>query len=330
MSYKYRWDEYDQVIVGVSGGKDSTALMLWMNYESGCPHSKILYEFWDTGNEDPLLYAYIDYLSNVIAPIVTRYPPLDFWELARKKNRFPSRKARFCTQFLKILPSNEDIILKVRLGASVIKMTGVRRDEGRASNDRAQTPYCDMADVKVGKEIALIPFGNPICECSIDDVWDIHKKYLCIDEVVTLIQRDWRMSRERKDALISRMLRHRTPRNPLYDMGARRVGCFPCIFSAKNEIRGLVQYRPETIEAMRRQENAVNPKKGISTFFGKGHIPQRFCSKKITAGDGVQHMVPTIDDVAKWAMTGKRATQPMLDFDAGDINPVCQIGGQCE
>jgi 3'-phosphoadenosine 5'-phosphosulfate sulfotransferase (PAPS reductase)/FAD synthetase len=126
------------------------------------------------------------------------------------------------------------------------------------------------------------------------------------------------------------MMQHGIPRNPLYDMGARRVGCFPCIFSAKNELRGLVQYRPETIEAIQKQEASVNPIKGISTFFGKGYVPERFCTKRITAKDGSYHMVPTINDVAAWAMTGKRARGPMLDFDAGDINPVCQIGGHCE
>lgn len=37
--------------VGVSGGKDSGAVLLWMVHKSGIPREKINATFCDTGNE---------------------------------------------------------------------------------------------------------------------------------------------------------------------------------------------------------------------------------------------------------------------------------------
>lgn len=123
--------------VGVSGGKDSSAVLLFMIHESGIPHEQIRVTFCDTGNEADETYEHVRFLSETIFPIEWIKPPLDFYELARKKNRFPSTKARFCTQDLKMKPTKGYIDSLMLEGYEVIAVSGVRADE---SPDRRDLP----------------------------------------------------------------------------------------------------------------------------------------------------------------------------------------------
>jgi len=68
---------YDIYHVGISGGKDSTAALLWAIHDSGWPHDKIRATFCDTGNEHQITYDYIAMLSERVFPIKTIKPPLD-------------------------------------------------------------------------------------------------------------------------------------------------------------------------------------------------------------------------------------------------------------
>lgn len=49
--------------IGVSGGKDSTALLLWMVNESGIPREEMIATFRDTQNEARDTYDHIAMLS---------------------------------------------------------------------------------------------------------------------------------------------------------------------------------------------------------------------------------------------------------------------------
>ena len=97
--------DFDFYHMGVSGGKDSTATLLWLIYESGWPTDRIRVTFCDTDNEDTLTYNYLAMLSERVYPIQTIQYELGFYELARKKKRFPGAKSRFCTVNLKVIPS---------------------------------------------------------------------------------------------------------------------------------------------------------------------------------------------------------------------------------
>lgn len=128
--------------VGISGGKDSTAVLLWMLYESGIDRSKLDVTFCDTGNEHDWTYAHVRMLHEKVHPIRTLKPELLFFPLALKKRRFPSTKARFCTEFLKIYPT-EDHIRKLKLrGLEPIAVSGVRADE---SEERRHLPEWDFS-----------------------------------------------------------------------------------------------------------------------------------------------------------------------------------------
>lgn len=66
------------------------------------------------------------------------------------------------------------------------------------------------------------------------------------------------------------MKEHDVEPNPLYKMGFKRVGCFPCIMANKDEIYEIAQQFPEHIDRIREWEKMVG-----RTFFAplkKGRI----------------------------------------------------------
>lgn len=201
--------------IGVSGGKDSGALLIWMVNESGIPHEQLRATFCDTGNEIDETYNQVRLLSERVFPVEWLKPELDFYELARKKKRFPSTKARFCTQDLKMKPTKAYIDTLIG-DYDVIGVSGVRADE---SFERSKLPeWGDPMESYFG-----IKEWRPLLNWTIVEVVAIHKKY-------------------------------GIPMNELYGKGAKRVGCFPCIMSRKAEIRNIAENWPERIDFLRSQE----------------------------------------------------------------------------
>lgn len=275
--------------VGVSGGKDSAAALLWMINESGVPKDKIIASFSDIGNDHDWTKAHVKLLSETVHPIETIYPDwgdldesktgerLGFFDLALHKKRFPSTKARFCTEFLKIYATERHFKkLRQQRGFEIIAVSGVRADE---SDDRSKLTEWDF------NGNLFVYSWRPLIRWTIDDVFAIHKKY-------------------------------NTPLNPLYALGALRVGCWPCIMSRKSEIRMIALKFPERIDEIRRAELEFEKRHGrFSSFFGVNICPERFKSKEITTSDGRKMKIATIDDVVKWSMTGKKAQGHFTDDD---------------
>ena len=269
--------------IGISGGKDSTALLLWAVHESGYPLDSIVASFCDTGNEAPETYDYIAMLSDRVHPIRTIKPPLDFWELAAKKSRFPSVKARFCTQALKIFPTQDYIKSLLLEGHTVLLHSGVRADE---SNERAK-----LAEREWDEYYATEVY-RPLLRWTLADVW------ACL-------------------------ARYGIPRNPLYDLGARRVGCFPCIMSNKAEMRMIGKQFPERIEFLAAKEREIN-----SSFFRADTTPEAFRRWSVTNKSGETWQVPSVRDVVDWANTSRGGRQYEMDLDEGAL---CESNlGVCE
>lgn len=270
-------DDYDIVHLGVSGGKDSTASLLWLVHRSGISSDKIRVTFCDTGNEHEFTYDYIAMLSTRVFPIHTIKPPLTFYDLARHKHRFPGAKSRFCTQELKIFPTQRYISELQKTRARILMLTGVRAEE---SEDRAKLPAFNW------DEYYACDVYRPLLNWKLDDVW--------------LIMREYGIKR-----------------NALYDLGAKRVGCLPCIMSQKIEIRMISRLFPERIDLIRNAENSFPEPKCFSSFFRRNTTPARFRSKEITTVNGQKMKVPTIDDVVDWSKTKRGGKQYEFDFDTG-------------
>ncbi len=284
---------------GLSGGKDSTATALWLIHESGEPRESIRFTFCNTHNEHQFVYDHIAMLSEYVqkwgcAPVVTLEPERGFFDLAKWKNRFPSRKARFCTQFLKVIPSREDVMRLIRDDYEVIVHSGVRAGESRDRAKLIERGFSDMFACVVNR---------PLLHWTLQQVLDYHKRF-------------------------------NVPLNPLYGYGAKRVGCFPCINSNKAEIKLISIHFPERIDELRRQEGQFGgTTNDISTFFARKTVPLRFRSKTVQTKKGPM-LVATIDDVVRWSHTGKRARErtPVLFEDFYDDDTlVCPSGaGMCE
>jgi len=275
--------------IGISGGKDSTAALLWMIHESGIDRSKLDVTFCDTGNEHDWTYAHVRMLHEKVYPLTTLKPELPFFPLALKKRRFPSTKARFCTEFLKIYPT-EDHIRKLKLrGLAPIAVSGVRADE---SEQRRHLPEWDFSG-----NLFCIQW-RPLIRWTLADVMAIHKRY-------------------------------GVPLNPLYGIGAMRVGCWPCIMSRKSEIRTIALKFPERIDEIRSAEQEFEKTYGrYSSFFPATTVPERFRTKPFQCDDGTWINVASIDDVVRWSMTGDRAEGSWEDGPVKE--PISCNSGFCE
>jgi 3'-phosphoadenosine 5'-phosphosulfate sulfotransferase (PAPS reductase)/FAD synthetase len=316
--------DYDIYHLGISGGKDSTAVLLWLVYESGWPLSRLRVTFCDTDNEDILTYNYLAMLTERVFPIRVMDPGIGFYELVVQKKRFPARKARFCTRILKILPSLKHIE-ELKQQGRVLVMSGIRKAEGHNANDRGLTGDF-YHDDNYGCDKFL-----PIYEWSMNEIWNIHQKHLDFEDVRMLIEIDPNFSEENRAELIGRMERHYVPRNPIYDMGASRVGCFPCISSNKGDIRSMARFRPERIDFIESKEGShfTTSPDMYATMFSRQTVPERWRSKAIITKYGEHMNVPTIRDVVEWSKTAWGARQFSFDFQEDDLLS-CDMRGMCE
>ena len=151
-------------ILCFSGGKDSTALILWA--EENLDSFNTI--FCDTGWEDEQTYNYIDYINEKLLKnklIKLKSEKYDgFIDLAIKKQRFPSTNARFCTQELKIIPMKNYI----NQFDNVHLYNGIRAEESFRRSQMDETVYDDYF---------LAWVHRPLLKWVVKDVLNIIKKY---------------------------------------------------------------------------------------------------------------------------------------------------------
>lgn len=326
-----------QHVVSVSGGKDSTATYC-RAIERGLPFRAVAA---DTGNEHPATYEAVNTLHiktggpqiewvkadfsrqiagkrtfieknweahGVPADLVARalavlHPTGNpFLDLCLWKGRFPSRKAQFCTQELKVTPIDENVTRPLMAtGATVISWQGVRASESEA---RKNLPPFQRLDVHADLPGRLYVFRPLLRVTSVEEVFAIAR-------------------------------RHGVEPNPLYGWGLKRVGCFPCINCSKAELALVDSHFPEQIDRLEEWEAIVSEacKRGHATFFSivndpvmreewdalslAGEIPRDLAG----AGFGVRRMV-------EWAKTDRGGRQYSLL--ARDVSTVCNQWGACE
>lgn len=288
-------------LISISGGKDSTALWLHLKNELRLPN--LIAIFSDTGWEHPATYDYLDYLETVIGPLIRLKPELDFVELAKKKNRFPSAKARFCTEHLKMRPMREWLRSQIDTRAlssdDLIQCTGIRAEE---SSSRAK-----MSEFVEMDEFFKLPQWRPIISWTWQEVFDCHE-------------------------------RHQVAPNPLYKQGMSRVGCMPCIMSNHSELAEIAVRFPETIYKVEAAEAYASSPARPSSFFGPGFIPERFCSTEWQhPKTGVIYKIPTARDVFNYVQLSKPEKEfggkmvPLFTEPPNESIGVCSsIYGLCE
>lgn len=301
-----------KLLCPLSGGKDSQATLLWCIATYGVEN--IIAVFCDTNWEHDITYKHLQYLvkKTGVEFIVLSSEKYDgFIDMVKKKKRFPSSQARFCTVELKSKPMI-DYVLSLEDHVTIFQ--GIRNDE---SEDRANmTEECRYFkyyfEPYKSNEITIKKFLKkpPVTHKQKEDFFKA-KVRLYIDG-----KKDEKYHTYRKkevfawcekyaddvrrpfisataNEVISYSLERNFAINPLYYNGVSRVGCFPCIHSNLGELAIIIDHFPETIDEVEKYEKQCN-----STFFSPDKVPKRYrtgldpkTGKKITSIRDVERYI---------------------------------------
>ncbi|SEQ99826.1 phosphoadenosine phosphosulfate reductase family protein [Sphingobium sp. YR768] len=127
-------------ILGVSGGRDSAALAVYMRQHHA--ELPLEYFFTDTGKELPEVYAFLDRLEGFLGRSILRLNPdrdFDFW-LSEYGNFLPSPRTRWCTRQLKLRPLEHWLRRDLDDGVIVHSYVAIRADEPTREGYQATHP----------------------------------------------------------------------------------------------------------------------------------------------------------------------------------------------
>ncbi|MEN3976132.1 phosphoadenosine phosphosulfate reductase family protein [Emcibacter sp. SYSU 3D8] len=116
-------------ILGVSGGRDSAALAVYMRETA--PELDLEYFFTDTGKELEEVYQFLDRLEGFLGKPITRLNPdrdFEFW-LREYNNFLPSPRTRWCTRQLKLRPLEQWLKEDLDAGVTIHSYVAIRADE---------------------------------------------------------------------------------------------------------------------------------------------------------------------------------------------------------
>lgn len=272
-----------KIIVTCSGGKDSVAALLWMRNNG---YNNLDVVFCDTGWESPITYKYLDYLQEKLDFKLVTLKSNKFngmIDLAEKKTRFPSSQRRFCTSELKVIPMIDYLLDVVKDDFMIVQ--GIRGAESESrSKMQAQCNYFKYylepyGISKNGKPKYYTYRRKEILEFTKNHATDVLRPIF-----------NWTAQQ-----VIEYILDNGLDPNPLYKLGMKRVGCFPCIMGGLQEVHQIAERFPERIAEIAEHEKRIG-----SSFFSADKIPSKYYSGKI----------PLITDVVLYAK-GK--------YDAGQL-----------
>lgn len=210
-------------IVSLSGGKDSTALAVYLR--TNYPAIPAEYVFCDTGAELDETYEYLERLEALLGVEVTRLSALDLLGLAKKPNRtafdvwlyevyggfLPNPRARWCTRVLKIQP------FEAYVGSDrAFSYIGIRADEDREGYVAKRPPV-------ISKRPNILP------------VYPLKDDGLGLAEVETILE----------EAGLGL---------PEYYNWRSRSGCYFCFYQQIGEWQGLREHHPGRFRAAQRYE----------------------------------------------------------------------------
>jgi 3'-phosphoadenosine 5'-phosphosulfate sulfotransferase (PAPS reductase)/FAD synthetase len=245
---------------------------------------KIERVFMDTGWEHDETYRYIE------GPLQDALGPITMLKAPKLMEELILHKGMFPSRVRRFCTQELKVkplyaYLNQRMQQSdVVNAVGIRRAESAARSQMSEWEWSEGLDAEVWR---------PLIHWSEQDVIDIHH-------------------------------RHGLAPNPLYLRGATRVGCWPCIFARKSEIRLVADTDPGRIDRIRSLEERVwqiqqkrNPEYTRQpAFFGMWQH-----------GQGTRACEP-IDKVVEWSRT---AHGGKVYEDAPDMaQEGCMRWGLCE
>lgn len=212
-------------IVSLSGGKDSTALAIYLRQHY--PQIPAEYVFCDTGAELPETYEYLERVEALLGASITRLSALDGLGVQQKSGRtafdvylrevyggfLPNPRSRWCTRVLKIEPF-ERFVGESRAYSYI----GIRADENRQGYVARKPPV-----------ISQQPNIMPV--------------YPFRDDGLQL-------------ADINRILEESGLGLPEYYRWRSRSGCYFCFYQQVAEWQGLAETHPDLFERAAEYEKA--------------------------------------------------------------------------
>jgi 3'-phosphoadenosine 5'-phosphosulfate sulfotransferase (PAPS reductase)/FAD synthetase len=274
-----------KIIIFYSGGKDSQAALIWAINKYGVENCNAV--FCDTGWENPVTYQHIIETTNQLGVKLvviksTKYNGMV--DLAIKKKRFPSTRARFCTEELKSKPAIDYILSH---SENLITIEGIRSNESFSrSKLNAECTYFKYYFEKTR--------NGKTHQYRKKDVIEWTKKYNA-DKIRPLFT--WTA-----EQVITYIKDNGQNPNPLYFQGFTRVGCFPCIMSKHSELKLIYENHNDQWENLKNIEKQTG-----STFFGPSKIPKWAMENNSYA---------TLEDIEKY-LSNKNATLDL--FDTGSV-----------
>lgn len=250
-------------IVCFSGGKDSTALILWA--KENLPEFTTI--FCDTKWEKDGTLAYVGYVNRTLLDgklitLTSAEYPNGMRELVQIKGMIPQNSGRFCTSELKVEPTRAYLLT---LDDEYCLYDGKRKDESTERSDLPSSEWADYYDCEI---------HHPI--------------------------RNWSAAQ-----CFALMAKHGVDPNPLYLMGAGRVGCFPCININLRELKALSFSAPEIRDRIRELEALAG-----RSFFKPKFIPHRFQTG--FDNQSGKHF-PTAEDVFRYIDSVDEDQLPMFE-----------------
>ncbi|MEZ8965072.1 hypothetical protein BCS96_09165 [Vibrio breoganii] len=245
-------------VLGLSGGKDSAALAIYMrdNY----PEIDMTYYFTDTGKELPEVIDLIDKLEGYVGKkIVDPWEELksentasirekkdfDYW-LKQHNNYLPSPQARWCTIQMKLVPFEKWITSYLDKGYKIISYVGIRHDEPLRTGYEA-TSNKNIETVMPFRDDGLVR----------QDIYDILQNADLFHD--TEQARNNPLSSQAKGL-------------PGYYDWRSRSGCTFCFYQRKIEWLRLLEKYPESFAEAEQYEKRAEDERPDGTFYwlGKG------------------------------------------------------------
>ena len=306
-------------LITFSGGKDSLAIILWAMKNLKINQWEVV--FCDTGWESDITYEYIDFIEkhtgkkfirlkterfeskvdqHILDSVIRIFGSRNvFAEMVLSKGRFPSTRARFCTEFLKMMPMI-DYILSLDYDVTVVQ--GVRAEESpnRAALKKKDDYFRFYKEPKRKDKKGADVYDT----YRRKDVMEWDSLYVCDVERPIL----YLTAAEVFDSIFSAGLKP----NPLYFMGHARVGCYPCIMCQLGEIKLIAENDPHRIEQLEQLEQLAG-----SSFFPPDYIPQKFCTKMCSVKVYPEALMKLFGSKLK---TGKRNGDVLFEVEKKDPN----------
>ena len=247
------------IVVQFSGGKDSLDSLLWAIATYGV--NRVRAVFCDTEWEHLLLYPYIREICQKLGvELVIVKSEYSFIELAKKKKRFPSAKARFCTEWLKVRPFIDWLLLQQ---FHCIIVQGIRKEES-VSRSKME-PHCTYF------KYYKVPYGHNAD--GKPKLFSYRKKEVLLYDSLFEPEIERPVFDKTAVEVINSILDNGFKPAPLYYGGLKRVGCFPCFMISHYELYQMIVNFPEIEQRVIDAESYVG-----SSFFEPNYIPSRYCS----------------------------------------------------